>query len=59
MVLHCNINITEEVVDLYIHHGGIWVLEPSLSYVGGKILIVEDFEIDHLDIESIHNVYKE
>ena len=35
------------------------MLEPSLSYVGGKVLIVEDFEIDHLDIASIQNVYKE
>ena len=35
------------------------MLEPSLSYVEGKVLIVQDFEIDHLDIASIHNVYKE
>ena len=35
------------------------MLESSLSYMGGKVLIVEDFEIDHLDIASIHNVYKE
>ena len=35
------------------------MLESSLSYMGGKVLIVEDCEIDHLDIASIHNVYKE
>ena len=35
------------------------MLEPSLSYVGKKVLIVENFEIDHLDVASIHNVYKE
>ena len=49
----------QELVDLYIHHGGTWVLEPRSSYVGGRVLIVEDFEIDHLDITSIHNVYKD
>ena len=41
-----------EEVDLYIHHGGTWVREPRLSYEGGKVLMVEDFEIDHLDITS-------
>ena len=59
MVLHYDINRMEKVVDLYVHHGGTWVLEPSLGYVRRKVLIVEDFEIDHLDIASIHNVYKE
>ena len=58
MVLHCDINKMDDVVDLYIHHGRTWVLEPRLSYVGGRVLIVEDFEIDHLDITSIHNMYK-
>ena len=51
MVLHCDINGMEEV-DLYIHHGGTCVLEPRLSYEGGKVLKVEDFEIDYLDITS-------
>ena len=59
VVLHYDINRMEKVVDLYVHHGGTWVLEPSLGYVGRKVLIVEDFEIDHLDIAFIHNVYKE
>ena len=49
VVLHYDINIMEEVVDFYIHHALTWLLEPSLSYVRGKVLIVEDFEIDSLD----------
>ena len=54
-MLHYDIKRMEEVVDLYIHHGGIWLLEPRLSYVGGMVLIVKDFEIDHLDTTSSHN----
>ena len=56
VVLHCGINIMEEVVNLYIHHGRTWVLEPSLSYVRGKVLIVEDFEIDHLNILHLSTI---
>ena len=59
VVLQCDINRMEKVIDLYVHHGGNWMLEPRLSYVVEKVLILEDFEIDHLDIASIHNVYKE
>ena len=32
--VHCDINRMDVLVDLYIHHGGTWVMEPSLSYVG-------------------------
>ena len=46
-------------VDLYIHHGGRWVREPLLDYVGGRVHILEDFDIESFDILTILNVYKQ
>ena len=46
-------------MDLYIHHGGRWVREPLLDYVGGRVHILEDFDIESLDILTILNVCKQ
>ena len=35
------------------------MLELSLSNVGGRVHIVEDFDINYLDITTIQNVYKD
>ena len=45
-------------VDVYLHHGGRWIMDPLLSYVGGDVHIVEDFDVDFLSIISVKDVYK-
>ena len=46
-------------VDFYIHHGRRGEREPLLDYIGGRIHILEDFDIEALDILTILNVYKQ
>ena len=45
-------------MDVYLHHGGRWIMDPILSYVGGDVHIVEDFDISFLSIISVEDVYK-
>ena len=43
-------------LDVYLHHGRRWIIDPALSYVGGDVHIVEDFGVDFLTIISAKNV---
>ena len=54
-ILNSNI---EGHVDVYLHHGGRWIIDPVLSYVRGDVHIVEDFDVDFLSIISVKDVYK-
>ena len=45
-------------VDVYLHHGGKWIMDSVLSYVGGDVHISEDFDVDFLSIISVKDVYK-
>ena len=45
-------------IDVYLHHGGRWIMDPLLSYVGVDVHIVEDFYIDFISIISVKDVYK-
>ena len=45
-------------VDVYLHHGGRWHMDPILSYVGGHVHIIEDFDVYFLSIISFKDVYK-
>ena len=44
-------------VDVYLHHGGKWIMDLGLS-CGGDVHIVEDFDVDFLSIISVKDVYK-
>ena len=46
----------EGQVDVYLHHGGRLIMELVLSYVGGDVHIVEDFDVDFLSIISVKDV---
>ena len=48
----------EEHADVYLHHGGRWIMDHVLSYVGGDVHIVEDFDVDFLSIISVKDVNK-
>ena len=41
-----------------VYHGGRWHIDPVLSYVGGHVHIIEDFDVDFLYIISVKDVYK-
>ena len=61
MFIECfilNGNIEGHVVDVYLHHDGRWIIDPVLSYVGGDVHILEDFDADILSIISVEDVYK-
>ena len=45
-------------VDVYLHHGGRWIMDLVLHYVGGNVHIVEDFDVDFLSIINVKDVYK-
>ena len=45
-------------MDVYLHNGGRWIMDHVLSYVGGEVYIVEDFDVDFLSIISVRDVYK-
>ena len=45
-------------MDVYLHHGGRWIMDLVLHYVGGNIHIVEDFDVDFLSIINAKDVYK-
>ena len=45
-------------MDVYLHHGGRWIMDPELHNVGGNVHIVEDFDMDFLSIITIKDVYK-
>ena len=42
--------------DFYLHHGGRWHMDPVLSYVGGHVHIIEDFDVDFLFIINVMDV---
>ena len=60
MFIECFIlNGSMEVhVDVYLHHGGRWIMDPVLSYVGGDVHIVEEFDVNFLSIINVKDVYK-
>ena len=42
-------------MDIYLHHGGRWYMDPILSYVRGHVHIID---LDFLSIINIKDVYK-
>ena len=45
-------------MDVYLYHGGRWIMDPVLSYLRGDVYIVEDFDVDFLSIISVKDAYK-
>ena len=45
-------------MDIYLHHGARWHMDLVLSYVGGHVHIIEDFDADFLSIINVKDVYK-
>ena len=38
---------------IYLHHGIRWHMNPILSYVGGHVHIIEDFDVDFLFLSML------
>ena len=45
-------------MDIYLHHGVRWHMNPVLSYVRGHAHIIEDFDVNFLSIINVKDVYK-
>ena len=45
-------------MDVYLHYGGRWIMDHVLSYVGGEVHIVQNFDVDFPSIISVKDVYK-
>ena len=44
--------------DVYLHHSSRCIMDHVLSYVGGDVHIIENFDVDFMSIISVKNVYK-
>ena len=45
-------------MDVYLHHGGRWRMDLILSYAGGYVHIIKDYDVDFLSIINVKDVYK-
>ena len=46
-------------MDLHFHHGGSWVVAQEISYVGGKVFILDKFDVNYLITITIKDVYRQ
>ena len=44
-------------LDVYLHHGDRWIMDPLLRYVR-DVHIEEEFDVDFLSIINVKDVYK-
>ena len=45
-------------MDIYLHHGVRWNMNPVLSYVRGHAHIIMDFDVNFLSIINVKDVHK-